>query len=139
MENWNPHSKRSGYLYNMNLREERNRIREMMGLISEQVIDFNPPRRIVFDVLQYEHFIVLDDFQVPMQYRGMGYGTKLMNKLIKHADKENLHVIVEACDGYGTPLDKLIQFYGKFDFELFEAWSSKNTTHCTWLIRTPNI
>jgi hypothetical protein len=60
-------------------------------------------------------------------------------KLKKHADKENLHVIVEACDGYGTPLDKLIQFYGKFDFELFEAWSSKNTTHCTWLIRTPNI
>jgi GNAT superfamily N-acetyltransferase len=123
----------------MNLREERNRIREMMGLISEQVIDFKPPRRIIFDVFQYEEFIILDDFQVPEQYKGMGYGTKLMNKLIKHADMVNLPVIVEACDGYGTPLDELIRFYGKFNFELFEGLAHKNTTHCTWLIRTPNI
>ena len=111
----------------------------MMGLISEQMIDFNPPRKIIFDVFQYEHSIILDDFQVPMQYRGMGYGTKLMNKLIKYADMENLPVIVEACDGYGTPLDELIQFYGKFDFKLFEELAHKNTVHCTWLIRRPSI
>jgi len=122
----------------MNLNEEKNRIRQMMGLISEEgPLDFNPRRGIVFDVYEYENFIILDELIVPDKLKGKGYGGRLMDDLCEYADDERLAVIVEAGDGYGTPLNELITFYSKWGFQPFEEMSNRNTEHSKWLIRYP--
>ena len=123
----------------MSIREEKNRIKQMMGLINESdTVEFDHPPSITFDVFHYGDELILDALIIPKRLRGKGYGTYLMDELCEYADDENLPISVEAGDGWGTPLNELITFYGKWGFVPDENYSHLNSAHSMWLNRQPN-
>lgn len=59
--------------------------------------------------------IFLSDLYIKNQYKGQGYGTKIMNELIKFADIYNMAIsLIPVSEN--TSSEKLIEFYKKFGF-----------------------
>ena len=59
--------------------------------------------------------IFLSDLYIKNEYKGQGYGTKIMNELIKFADIYNMAIsLIPVSEN--TSSEKLIEFYKKFGF-----------------------
>lgn len=59
--------------------------------------------------------IFLSDLYIKKEYKGQGYGTKIMNELIKFADIYNMAIsLIPVSEN--TSSEKLIEFYKKFGF-----------------------
>lgn len=59
--------------------------------------------------------IFLSDLYIKKEYKGQGYGTKIMNELIKFADIYNMAIsLIPVSEN--TYSKKLIEFYKKFGF-----------------------
>lgn len=59
--------------------------------------------------------IFLSDLYIKNEYKGQGYGTKIMNELIKFADIYNMSIsLIPVSENASS--EKLIEFYKKFGF-----------------------
>ena len=59
--------------------------------------------------------IFLSDLYIKNEYKGQGYGTKIMNELIKFADIYSMAIsLIPVSEN--TSSEKLIEFYKKFGF-----------------------
>jgi len=63
-----------------------------------------------------EHQAHIYILEVPEELRGKGIASKVMKDITELADYHNITLTVNPSDEFGSDLNRLKQFYGKFDF-----------------------
>ena len=78
------------------------------------VLEFNP----------FDPYMNLDYIGAEKDARGKGYATKVMNIIIKSADKFGVNMELDAIpqDNEGLSRTELINFYKKFGFEFIDEY-----------------
>jgi GNAT superfamily N-acetyltransferase len=62
-------------------------------------------------------YLILQTIIVPKENRKMGYGTEIMEKLLKYSDKVKKDIYLTPDTGYGaTSFNRLVKFYKRFGF-----------------------
>lgn len=62
-------------------------------------------------------YLVLDCIRIAEANQRRGFGSDIMTMLCKYADRYQLPIYLEPNDLFGTPIDVLNRFYGKFGFK----------------------
>jgi GNAT superfamily N-acetyltransferase len=63
-------------------------------------------------------YIYLVTIKIKQRYRNQGYGRKVMNSIVRFADKHNEAIILFATNMFGSELTRLYKFYRGFGFFL---------------------
>jgi hypothetical protein len=73
---------------------------------------------VVLDLLDYKNGdIVLSKIVVPKEDRNSGLGGKIMQEIVEYADKNKRRIVLTpSTDFGGTSVDRLKEFYKRFDF-----------------------
>jgi hypothetical protein len=65
----------------------------------------------------HQDYVMIHLVKVPNSLQRCGIGTAILSSLIAVADTNGWNLALTPDDCYGTPLDVLKKFYGKFGFD----------------------
>lgn len=82
--------------------------------IDELIIKYG----IVVNITNWSEEMWLNHLIIPPKYKGQGLGSFIMNALINYANTEHKQIKLLPANCYGTDVDVLIDFYGRFGFEM---------------------
>lgn len=80
------------------------------GIVQDLKLEYNDDRN--------PPHIYLALIRIKKKYRGMGYGSKILKRIIKFAEKHEIDIRLYATNIYGSDLDRLYQFYMNHGFVL---------------------
>ena len=58
----------------------------------------------------------LCEIYIKSSFRNLGYGTKILTEIIEICDRDQINMVLEASDDFGSDLSRLIKFYERFGF-----------------------
>jgi len=71
---------------------------------------------VSLNIADMSDFIELSKIVVPKEKRGSGVGSKVMQDLIKYADKNNKDIFLTPSTDFGGTKARLVKFYKSFGF-----------------------
>ncbi len=73
----------------------------------------------------YGQWFYIIELYVPKKHRNKGIASKLINKMIKWANKNKYSLILEVTPYEGSTYNKLVKFYEKFGFKYTNGYMIK--------------
>jgi ribosomal protein S18 acetylase RimI-like enzyme len=70
--------------------------------------------------LEPANYLYLHKIEIPKEYKNQGIGSKVMQILCNFCDNNNLIFKLSPTDNFGSEINRLINFYKKFDFNIEE-------------------
>ena len=71
----------------------------------------------VLDTSDYEDGRVINRINTPVKFRGKGYGSKLLSKVVKEADKYKTPLYLEILPSGGLSYQQLEAWYTRYGFK----------------------
>lgn len=80
-------------------------------------IKIDPMSLVVLDACDYYgRGMIITRINVPKAHRGKGYGTKVLKKCLKEADRKRVRLFLEVSASDGLNRDQLTEWYKRHGF-----------------------